>query len=85
MAQLCVATIRSGAGAVPVLVRDGMVHRIAGAVSVRSMLGDWDAWLGALDAGRVEDPVPLADCALMAPVPERIVATQSCAMAGWSL
>jgi 2-keto-4-pentenoate hydratase/2-oxohepta-3-ene-1,7-dioic acid hydratase in catechol pathway len=70
MAQLCVATIRSGAGAVPVLVRDGMVHRIAGAVSVRSMLGDWDAWLGALDAGRVEDPVPIADCTLMAPVPD---------------
>ena len=70
MAQLCVATIRSGAGAAPVLVRDGMVHRIAGAASVRSMLGDWDAWLDSLDAGRVEDPVPLADCALMAPVPD---------------
>jgi 2,4-didehydro-3-deoxy-L-rhamnonate hydrolase len=68
MAQLCVATIRTEDGAVPALVRDGMVHRIAGAASVRVMLEDWDLWLERLDAERVADPVPLADCALMAPV-----------------
>lgn len=69
MAHLCVATIRTEDGTVPALVRDGMVHRIVGATTVRAMLEDWDAWLDRLDAGEaLEDPVPLASCTLMAPV-----------------
>ena len=64
MDPLFVATIRTEAGSAPALVRDG----VAGAASVCTMLEDWDAWLAALDAGRVEDPVPLADCTLPAPV-----------------
>jgi 2-keto-4-pentenoate hydratase/2-oxohepta-3-ene-1,7-dioic acid hydratase in catechol pathway len=68
MAQLFVATIASDAGAVPAVVRDGMVHRIPGAASVRAMLDDWDGWLARLDAERVGDPVPLGECELLAPV-----------------
>jgi 2,4-didehydro-3-deoxy-L-rhamnonate hydrolase len=71
MGQLCVATIRTEDGPAPALVRDGMVHRIAGAASVRSMLADWDAWLDRIDAGEaLEDPVPLASCTLTAPIPD---------------
>jgi 2-keto-4-pentenoate hydratase/2-oxohepta-3-ene-1,7-dioic acid hydratase in catechol pathway len=70
MAGLFVATIRAEHGAAPALVRDGMVHRIPGAASVRAMLDDWDEWLGRLDAERVADPVARADSTLLAPVPD---------------
>jgi 2-keto-4-pentenoate hydratase/2-oxohepta-3-ene-1,7-dioic acid hydratase in catechol pathway len=70
MAALFVATIRAEDVAAPALVRDGMVHRIPGAASVRAMLEDWEAWLGRLDAERLEDPVAIADCTLLPPVPD---------------
>jgi len=64
--QLFVATIRTGDGPVPAVVRDGMVAPIAGAMSVRAMLEDWDGWLARLDEDPEEldgaaDPDELAD------------------------
>ena len=34
------------------------------------MLADWDAWLARLDAGELDDPVPLEQVTLLAPVPD---------------
>src|SRR5579871_6427276 len=69
MARFFVATIRDGDGGAPALVRDGTAQRIAGAGSVREMLADWSSWLARLDDGRdLDDPEPLSECALMAPV-----------------
>jgi 2-keto-4-pentenoate hydratase/2-oxohepta-3-ene-1,7-dioic acid hydratase in catechol pathway len=70
MAEVFVATIGAEHGAAPALVRGGLVHRIPGATSVRAMLEDWEKWLGHLDGERVEDPVALADCTLLPPVPD---------------
>jgi 2-keto-4-pentenoate hydratase/2-oxohepta-3-ene-1,7-dioic acid hydratase in catechol pathway len=70
MTQLFVATIRTEEGPVPALVRDAMAGPIAGAVSVRAMLDDWDAWLARLDDGDLADPRPLEECTLLAPIPD---------------
>src|SRR5579871_1693156 len=70
MAQLYIATIRTGdGGAAPAAVRAGAVHPLAGASSVRAMLDDWDRWLERLEAGELADPLgPVEDCTLLPPL-----------------
>jgi 2-keto-4-pentenoate hydratase/2-oxohepta-3-ene-1,7-dioic acid hydratase in catechol pathway len=71
MAQRYVATISTASGPTPVAVRDGMVHRIPGARSVRAMLEEgFDAWLDRVDAGAIGEGIPLAEVTLLAPVPD---------------
>lgn len=71
MAQRYVATISTADGPAPVVVRDGMVHRIPGARSVRAMLEEgFEAWLDRIDAGAIDDGVPLARVTLAPPVPD---------------
>jgi 2,4-didehydro-3-deoxy-L-rhamnonate hydrolase len=66
--DLHVASIATDDGPLAAVVRDGLVHRIADATSVRAMLADWDRWLERLDAGTFEDGVPIEDCRLLPPV-----------------
>jgi 2,4-didehydro-3-deoxy-L-rhamnonate hydrolase len=68
MAQLFVASISDDDGPAAAVVRDGFVHRVPGAPSVRAMLGDWDAWLERIDSGQLDDPLALADCTLLPPI-----------------
>ena len=71
MAQRYVATISAGGGLTPVVVRDGMVHRIPGARSVRAMLEEgFDGWLDRIDAVAIDDGVPLSEVSLAPPVPD---------------
>ena len=71
MADRYVATISSAQGPVAVVVRDGAAHRIPGATSVRAMLEEGlDGWLERIDAGAIDEGIPLAGVTLLAPVPD---------------
>src|SRR5579863_7294634 len=71
MAQRYVETISAAGGLTPVVVRDGMVHRIPGARSVRAMLEEgFDGWLDRIDAVAIDDGVPLSEVSLAPPVPD---------------
>jgi 2,4-didehydro-3-deoxy-L-rhamnonate hydrolase len=68
MAQLFVASISDDDGPAAAVVRDGFVHRLPGAPTVRAMLGEWEAWLARIDSEQLEDPLALGDCTLLPPI-----------------
>jgi 2,4-diketo-3-deoxy-L-fuconate hydrolase len=68
MAQLFVASISDDDGPAAAVVRDGFVHRVPGASSVRAMLDEWDGWLARIESEQLEDPLALADCTLLPPI-----------------
>ena len=71
MAQRYVATISTADGPVPAVVRDGVVHPIPGARSVRAMLEEgFEGWLDRVDAGAIGEGIPLDAVTLLPPVPD---------------
>jgi len=67
---LYLASISTAEGPAAAVVRDGLVHRVPGAPGVRAMLADWDAWLERLEGDELDDPQPLKQVTLLAPVPD---------------
>jgi 2-keto-4-pentenoate hydratase/2-oxohepta-3-ene-1,7-dioic acid hydratase in catechol pathway len=65
---------RAGGGSAAAIVVGDTVHEIAGAPTMAELLADWDASLdaveAAVDGGRLGPGRPVADVALLAPVPQ---------------
>lgn len=72
MAEFFIGAIEDRDGATSAVIVGSDVHVVPGRPSVGELLGDWDAQVerlaGDLEAGRLEDSVPLASIKLLTPV-----------------